>query len=71
MNDTIYCEDDDFDTGYNDPYELIEQFDSLIDKKTEVSEDMNKFLNIAFPIIQHSIITMNTKNTSKQNHDIN
>jgi hypothetical protein len=49
----------------------MDQFDALIDKKTEVSEDMNKFLNIAFPIIQHSIITMNTKNTSKQNHDIN
>jgi hypothetical protein len=69
MNDCIYT--DDYDTGNDRAFDLMDQFDALIDKKTEVSEDMNKFLNIAFPIIQHSIITMNTKNTSKQNHDIN
>ena len=70
MNDCIYT-DDQYDTGNDRAFDLMDQFDALIDKKTEVSEDMNKFLNIAFPIIQHSIITMNTKNTSKQNHDIN
>jgi hypothetical protein len=69
MNDCIYT--DEYDTGNDRAFDLMDQFDALIDKKTEVSEDMNKFLNIAFPIIQHSIITMNTKNTSKQNHDIN
>ena len=69
MNDCIYT--DDYDIGNDRAFDLMDQFDALIDKKTEVSEDMNKFLNIAFPIIQHSIITMNTKNTSKQNHDIN
>ena len=69
MNDCMCA--DDYDTGNDRAFDLMDQFDALIDKKTEVSEDMNKFLNIAFPIIQHSIITMNTKNTSKQNHDIN
>ena len=69
MNDCIYT--DDYDIGNDRAFDLMDQFDALIDKKTEVSEDMNKFLNIAFPIIQHSITIMNTKNTSKQNHDIN